>query len=83
MSYQVDSAFTSEWGKANPTDELKVLLDEYPNGVSLTGSDGSVTNWRKTPRDEELVAEIADAININPRNQAERVYDLLERRGVL
>lgn len=86
MAYQILSG-EGVWVTSTPRPTLKALLDEHPLGVSfLTEYDGAV-KWRKTPRDEALIAEISDTLAINEgrdsRNVANKVYDLLENRGVL
>lgn len=86
MAYQILSG-GGEWMTQTPSDTLKALLDEYPLGVSFLTDGGKTVKWRKTPRDEALIADIHKAIvGYGPYPEgtaAGRVYELLENRGVL
>jgi len=82
--YQVWSAMNEEWVDSWPIEELQVLLDKHPQGVSFVAGDTNRTvYWRKRPRDEEMVAAIQRAIDGSSfADAAENVYNMLRQRGV-
>jgi len=62
--YEVKTA--NEWVEAGPTDELKALLDEYPNGtITINNEAKETTHWRRKPRDEQLIKEIGTHIALS------------------
>lgn len=88
MAYENCSINGGDWNRVDPVESIKGVLEEFPDATVILGG-GTV--WRKSPRDEEFVVDIQEALLesiprlLNPEalRGAESVYDLLESRGLV
>jgi hypothetical protein len=82
--YELRDKRTNGWVESDAVESLRNLLQEYPDTIVKLGE----TEWRLKPKDEELIDQIMDIIlydniSFDHRSTAERIYELLEEKGLI